>query len=168
MGDIIKQKTKHENFKEELLCISVSNIFESAVLEWEFDSCEDSKDIQIYNEIEQYFCLCTTKIRYLNNIKNNLNHQMTTVGSCCVKKFMKKNKDLDLVMNNIKTIKTKNDKYCEKKKLKKICKKCYKHFELKSIDEHKWKHQCLKCFIKYKDFEKNTETMSRINMDFEF
>jgi len=168
MEDTIKEKTKHETFINELVSLSISNHYCSAVLEWEFDYCEDSKDIEddSYDDIQQYFCLCGTKIRYLNHIKNKLKYGMTTVGSCCVKKFMKENKDLELVMENKDKIKSKNKKYKSQKKLVKICEKCYKTFDLKTIDEHKWKHRCLKCFIKFKEFEKNEQKMSNIDFDF--
>lgn len=161
-----KEKRKHEIFSKELISMSVSNDYLPAVLEWEFDFCEDSRERQKGEDEEQFYCLCTTKIRYLNYISNKLNHNGATVGSCCVKKFMKENKDLSIVMENKEKIKSKNKKFNKDKQLKKICEKCFKEFKLKSLDEHRWKHRCLKCFIKFKEFEKNEKMMLKINFDF--
>ncbi len=71
----------HYKLTEEIIALSVSKFWDSAKLEWNFESAYESE--------EQQTCLCghfpITNICIIRNKKNNV---ITEVGNCCINKFL--------------------------------------------------------------------------------
>lgn len=67
--------------KTEIVLRSQSNRWETAKLEWDLSI--------IYKTDQPESCLCGHfPIKEICVLRNRLNHQSTTVGNCCVKKFI--------------------------------------------------------------------------------
>ena len=75
-------KTYRENLIEVVIKNSISKSWESAVLEWEIDDCEE-------DENRSEMCVCGKEgLRYLYTICNKINsRRLFPIGSCCIKKF---------------------------------------------------------------------------------
>jgi len=71
----------HYKLTEEILKLSVSNFWDSAKIEWTFESAYESE--------EQQTCLCGHfPIRNICVIRNKNNNVITEVGNCCINKFL--------------------------------------------------------------------------------
>lgn len=71
----------HYKLTEEILNLSVSKYWESAILEWNFEYAYYSHELQT--------CLCGHyPIMNICVIKNTKNKNCTEVGNCCVNKFL--------------------------------------------------------------------------------
>lgn len=71
----------HYKLTEEILALSVSKYWDSAKLEWNFETAYESE--------EQQTCLCGHfPITNICVIKNRKNGVITEVGNCCINKFL--------------------------------------------------------------------------------
>ncbi len=71
----------HYKLTEEILKLSVSNNWDSAKLEWYFETAYESEEKQT--------CLCGHyPIVNICVIKNKVNNSITEVGNCCINKFL--------------------------------------------------------------------------------
>lgn len=124
--------SKFEIFCKEIIKLSDSDNFNEAVKEWYLIGLDEEKTN----------CICGQFI--INNciIQNKLNHNISIVGNVCIKKFMNNNNILINDMN----LQLYNNKCKKNNKLYKKC-KCGKKIKLKELNEHDWKHKCLKCFF---------------------
>jgi len=71
-------KNAHFNFRKKIVAHSESNKYVNAKNEWDLIGTEDSG-------CKETECICTTKIRYLNIIRNKLNGYQLIIGCHCCK-----------------------------------------------------------------------------------
>lgn len=84
----MSENSNHDQFKSELIQMSVSDNWNNAIQEW--------RVVDIYklsSDEEDEFCLCGHPIRNICVVSNTVNEKQCNVGNICVKKFISEEPD---------------------------------------------------------------------------